>query len=654
MKSHEEKPLVIIGAGIAGVAAALELAEKYPTQKITIIDQSTLFSGSTGRNPARMGHGFHYMDLETSIKYLRASIEVQKRYPDFLIGFGQTSGRGRYYIHKQSKHPASQILELYHAIQAEYQRMCQEDPSNQVFGDPKEFIRVLDEKEYFNNINTNLVELGIETAEHLFNFPKFAAYIREIIEANPNIHLVENVEVTNIQHWMDTDSRFSIEMKSTVSGDALASLSSDVIVNSSWENIEFLNSKIGVPYQVGTRTNRLKCLVEVELPAHLTNVNSSFFCMGPFCMFSNMGDGRGMLTLADVTNSAVNSALKIDQKMEDCLTGKISAEEMSDFSKKILDGVAYYIPGMVDAKILKLHFGIVQTEGDLKLQDVHSSASGMHQRRETGVREEIQGLTSNPGRKLFYFPYNGIEVSKIVQTQFEREVKIKELLVGFIKTTSAENINELRIFLDRWIVGIVDISTIENDLLLVKFKDALQSHASLSHLVISVMKNTLAAFTADELTTSVIKFPGTATSTGALPERQIGPADLKNSLILKMSETGSNDGRQVGADGKKQARTMQTTDYTGNKSGASKEYLLNSENKGILETADREIQSLLTETNIIPELLEPRACTAPPCSNGAHGNETDIRPHSAGSVRNLTFFNCPKKAQASLGVSPKV
>ncbi len=519
MKSHDEKPLVIIGAGIAGVAAALELSRKYPTQKITILERSTMFSGSTGRNPARMGHGFHYMDLETSIQYLRASIEVQRRYPDFLIGFGNTNGRGRYYIHKQSKHPAAEILKLYRAIQAEYQKMCHEDRLNQVFGTPDDFIRILEEEEYENHVKADLVELAIETAEHLFDFPKFAAHIREVIEANPNIHLVENVEVTNIQHWMDTDNRFSIEMKSTVSGDALASLKSDHIVNSSWENIEFLNSKIGIPYQDGSRTNRLKCLLEVQLPEQLITVNSSFFCMGPFCMFSNMGDGRGMLTFADVTNYDVSSAVKIDKKMEDYLTGNFSSEESTDISLKIRDGVARYIPGMEKSSILKLHFGIVQTDGDLKLKDIHSASSGLHARREIGVREEMQGLISNPARKLFYFVYNGIEVEEILATQFERDLKIKELVAAFITMNTTEDIKQLRIFIDRWIVGIENISTIDNDLLLAKLKDGLQSHASLHHLVSSVVTSTSPAFASDEQTTTVIKSPLTATSAGASPDR---------------------------------------------------------------------------------------------------------------------------------------
>jgi len=518
MKSHDEKPLVIIGAGIAGVAAALELSRKHPTQKITILERATMFSGSTGRNPARMGHGFHYMDPDTAKQYLRASIAVQRRYPDFLIGFGNTNGRGRYYIHKQSKHSAAEILKLYRAIQAEYQKMCHEDPFNQVFGTPDDFMRILEEEEYENHVKADLVELAIETAEHLFDFPKFAAHIREVIEASPNIHLLENVEVTNIQHWMDTDNRFSIEMKSSVSGDTLASLQSDHIVNSSWENIEFLNSKIGIPYQDGSRTNRLKCLLEVELPVQLRNVNSSFFCMGPFCMFSNMGDGRGMLTFADVTNFAANSALTITDRMEDYLTGNISSEESIDISLKILHGVARYIPGMEQSRILKNHFGIVQTDGDLELKNIHSDSSGLHKRREIGVREETQGLISNPARKLFYFVYNGIEVVKILDMQFEREIKIQELVAAFIKTSSAEDIIQLRIFIDRWIVGIENISTIDNDLLLSKLKDSLQSHPSLYYLVTSV-KTSISPVIADIKTTNVVKSPLTATSAGASPDR---------------------------------------------------------------------------------------------------------------------------------------
>ncbi len=35
----------------------------------------------------------------------------------------------------------------------------------------------------------------------------------------------------------------------------------------------------------GARTNRLKCLLIVELPESLINANSMFFCMGQHCMF---------------------------------------------------------------------------------------------------------------------------------------------------------------------------------------------------------------------------------------------------------------------------------------------------------------------------------------------------------------------------------
>ena len=260
-----------------------------------------------------------------------------------------------------------------------------------------------------------------------------------------------------------------------------------------------------------------------------------------------MGDRRGMLTFADVTNFAANSALTIDDRMDDYLTGNISSEERAEISLKILLGVAGYIPGIDQSRIIKLHFGIVQTDGDLKLQDIHSISSGLHTRRNIGVRDENQGLISNPARKLFYFIYNGIEVKKILDMQFERELKIQELVAAFIKIRSTEDIKQLRIFIDRWIVGIENILTIDNELLLAKLKDDLQSHPSLHHLVSSVMTSTSPAFTSDKQTTTAIKSPSTATSAAVTPEISFLHTDPEaeiESLFLDPSGTIPSDGKR--------------------------------------------------------------------------------------------------------------
>jgi len=423
-KEEKKAEVVVIGGGIAGVASALQLAKS--SVKVTILERYTLFSGSSGRNPGRMGHGFHYFDLDTAIKYLEASIAVQKEYPEFLVGgeleFKHPIRHGRYYITRDSHHSYLEVIQKYRKIQEHYAKMVADDPSNMVFGSPESFIRELEVSEYADMVDLDKVEGAVETNEHLFSWPKFSKYLREVIARTPNIRLIEHAEVFDIIPRPSVDSRFKLKVK-TLEG--LQAFETDYMINASWENIEYLNDKAGIGYLPGFRTNRLKCLLEVTLPAELHDWNSAFFCMGSFCMFSNMGDGRGMITLADETNMAVSSVLKIDANIQRYLSGDIDLEEKDKISRKILDGASQYIPKLKDATIIGLKFGIVQTMGHLDLASLKTSKeSNHHVRNYDGIREEQQGLISNPAMKLFYFVSNAKKVEQLFWQQKAREAKL--------------------------------------------------------------------------------------------------------------------------------------------------------------------------------------------------------------------------------------
>ena len=419
--------VVIIGAGVAGLSAAFELSK---IRKVVLIDKGRLFSGSSGRNPGRMGHGFHYIDYETAKFYLEASIQVQRAYPGFLVGqelpFEHPIRHGRYYVTKTSLYKLTEVLDTYRKIQQRYAELVEADPANKVFGEPESFIRILEAHEYQDHVNADIIEGGVETCEHLFDFQSFAKSMRKMIDVNDNIRLIENAEVMNLEHYPEQSSRFKIKLKQQ--DQTHIDIHADFIVNSAWENIEKLNDTLGITYIDGIRTNRLKCLVEVELPPSLLKVNSSFFCMGSFCMFSNMGNGRGMMTLADVTNMEVSSATAISANMVRFVNGDVSQEEKDAIGEEIKSGVAYYIPAMKDAKVLDVKFGIVQTKGKLSLQDLVTREAAHHSRNYHYIREEMHGLISNPAMKLFYFVQNGIEVKNIFELQLARDIQIKAII----------------------------------------------------------------------------------------------------------------------------------------------------------------------------------------------------------------------------------
>ena len=419
--------VVVIGGGVAGISAALELSK---THLVTILEKNQLLHGSSGRNPGRMGHGFHYIDFETAKLYLEASIQVQRLYPHFLIGehlpFEHPLRHGRYYVTKTSLYSFAEVLPIYQKLQERYKELVEENSANKVFGEPESFMRILHPNEYQDHINADIIEGGVETCEHLFNWQAFSMHIRTMIAANPRIRLMEYSEVVDIAHHQELDSRFIVEGR-TRHGEKFI-INTNFIVNSAWENIEELNSKIGISYINGQRTNRLKCLVEVKLPSSLLDVNSSFFCMGAFCMFSNMGHGRGMLTLADVTNMEVSSARAISADMARYVYGDVSLEEKNRIGEEIKLGVARYIPEMIAAEILDVKFGIVQTKGEMTLQDLQQREGAHHARNYHAVREEMQGLISNPAMKFFYFVQNGMKVREIFETQLVRDLSIKETL----------------------------------------------------------------------------------------------------------------------------------------------------------------------------------------------------------------------------------
>lgn len=424
--------VIVMGAGAAGFSAALSLAERG--YNVKLIEQNTLGSGTSGRNPGRMGHGFHYVDVETAKTYLRASIQVQRKYPNYLVGKDLPEDNplrhGRYFITKNSDYPPEEILATYEEIKKEYQRLIAEDPANQVFGPPDKFFRVLEPHEYENDVNMSNIARGVETAEHLFNWQDFAADIKRKILDNPNITLYENTEIVDIERGELDEPRFTLHAikREENSVESKETFHTDFLVNSTWQNIEKLNDKLGLRMIPGSRTNRLKCLLVVKLPESLRDVNSMFFCMGQHGMFSNLGNGYGMMTYAKVTNMGTFHGLDMDENTKRLLDGQATASEKEKIAREMLEGITNYIPAMAEAEIVDVKFGIVQTEGKLTLEDLIKLDSSFHKRDYHGVREEQIGLISNPCVKLFYFVKNGELVANLVDAQVDATAKIKQYM----------------------------------------------------------------------------------------------------------------------------------------------------------------------------------------------------------------------------------
>jgi len=439
---HHPKPgVTVIGAGAAGFSAALELSGRG--HHVTLIEQDTLGSGSSGRNPGRMGHGFHYADINTAITYLRSSVKVQRRYPGYLIGqdlpVDTPVRHGRYFITKNSDSPKEDIIRTYEALHQEYTRLIEEDKNNEVFGPSERFFRVIQPDEYERDVNRDIVDIGIETSEHLFNWKKFLLDIRAIIQTTPNITLYENTRVEAIERAGHEKPRFRI--KTRTKENQVQLFETDYLINSTWQNIEYLNDQIGLRMMPDSRTNRLKVLLVVQLPESLKNSHSMFFCMGQHCMISNMGDGRAMMTYARVTNMETSCNLSLSYNAQRLLNGGATQKEKDTIAQQILAGVSQYIPQMANAVVEDVVFGVVQTEGKLTLEQLADLDNPFHKRDYYGVREEQIGVVSNPCVKLFYFINNGELTADLIEAQIKATTILNDCMQDIKNIAAIKKIN---------------------------------------------------------------------------------------------------------------------------------------------------------------------------------------------------------------------
>lgn len=307
-------------------------------------------------------------------------------------------------------------------IKDEYTRIVKQDKSYQLFGHPDNLYRILEPHEYEDDVAADEIDIGIETAEELLDWSSFRKFVINELKKQSNLISVRtNTEVIAIHGVFD--GGYTVQSKQ-ITGSTSTTFA-DIIVNASWYNIPKFNAMLGVSDV--KRCNRVKAISTVSLPENMLHAPTMFFCMGAFCMFSNKGNGIGMLTYAPETNVAVSTSSDFEEEMENTFFN-ISDYEKRAKGQKIIHGVSKFIPKMKDAIVIKTDYGVIQTFMDEDTVDfgfqignldfIHDpKRGGIFKRDYSGVSLLRSGYIVNACMKLLYCFNNAELIRDVIEKQ---------------------------------------------------------------------------------------------------------------------------------------------------------------------------------------------------------------------------------------------
>lgn len=432
--------VVILGAGLSGTLIAAELPRDLNILLVEI-GEEIIPHRSTSYNQCNKLHlGLHYAgNSETAQKCLEDSLAFASKYKPYV--FGQLNDpwrRGRYFIMSNSLFGLEQVESLGDSLSDLYSKEAKK--TNYVFGDPKEFIKKIRRDQYSEVADTILftdedgdqktvsVAVGMETAESQIDIKSLKDHLKKTIQSNKNITFIPNSDAKKISFNPDTLT-YSIVIQNTKTKYEEVVFSQSVI-NCTWQNTESLDDP-EIQHEKQKQLVRVKASILVKLPNDLAHFNTCTFAVGPFCSFTNLGNGTAILT--EETASNIGQYFAGDRptaQLESLMQSSSFLESPAgrELASNVLLKSSAFIPKLKEASILSLHFGCVKIMTQDPNCSLYSTESPIHSRLESGIEEKGLGHISASGMKMTYTLQNALTVKNLLAEHIAIKKALKLML----------------------------------------------------------------------------------------------------------------------------------------------------------------------------------------------------------------------------------
>lgn len=400
-------PVAILGAGLAGCVAALELAQAG--QPVTLIDRMPRpMMGASRHNEGKLHFGYVYAadrKLEThrllsegSLGFLGTLVR--------LTGFPRdgftVSDTFTYIVPRDSARTTDEIAAYFATVDDSLAELSHR------MGLPQLARCTLAATEYRKTHYGDRVLAAFHTPEIAVDPGRVADVVAAAVYAHPLITFLGGWTVRDVSPA--GSSGFRIRMTSQSDATEMTELSAAGAINALWEDRLRIDDMIGLRSDLPW-SQRWKATVMIQVPPGSVTLPSTTALVGPYGDFVLYGKARIYVSWYPACRLSMSTTASPDQ-----IRALVDAADHEDIRVRSLQALSDLIPGVLDLLTCKdkttVGGGFIMAVGD---SDIDDRKSGLHERHQIGVEQKGAWVSLSTG-KFCTAPLFGVQAARAIRT----------------------------------------------------------------------------------------------------------------------------------------------------------------------------------------------------------------------------------------------
>lgn len=394
MSRHRRTSITVLGAGLTGVATALELARRG--ERVTLVDQDArAVNRASLRNEGKIHLGFIYANdrtLATARLQLEGALSFRALLHRWIGPRADTlplSTPFVYLVARDSLLSCDQLEQHYAAVESIYREHIRHDASIDYLGNrPTRLYEKCKAGEIPRAFNTDHFVGAFLTQERAIDTDVLAHALRGAVTESDGIEFLPEHKVLSVER-----ANGLLRVEGTHPNGTWR-IDTDQVVNALWESRLAIDQALGLSPEPGW-VHRLKYRVVARLPERLLGAPSATMVLGPYGDVVVRRDGTAYFSWYPLGLRGWSHDLVPPPSWNALCAGKLGDKEARHVADDLLGAIDGWYPGAAEAQPLLVDAGVIVAYGRT---DVDDASSGLHDRTRIGVTSSNGYHSIDPGK----------------------------------------------------------------------------------------------------------------------------------------------------------------------------------------------------------------------------------------------------------------